>query len=154
MAITSHLVDLRDEARLRVVVAEADPEIVLHMAAQALVPRGYRLPVETWSVNVVGTVMLLEALHHRPALKAVIVVTSDKVYANDATSKNFGEGDRLGGDDPYSASKAAAELAVNAWRASFASTTSYEWAPRPLGSATLIRKSALPDQRPSKNVPW
>ena len=122
MRLKSHLADLRDEKSLRQAVAEADPEIVIHMAAQALVPRSYRLPVETWSVNVLGTIMLLDALVRRPALKAVIVVTSDKVYANDGTHGNSGfvESDRLGGDDPYSASKAACELAVSAWRASFA----------------------------------
>jgi len=122
--LKSHLGDLRDEKSLREAVAEADPEIVIHMAAQALVPRSYRFPVETWSVNVLGTIMLLDALRGRSSLKAVIVVTSDKVYANDGTAHGsaggFAEGDRLGGDDPYSASKAACELAVSAWRASFA----------------------------------
>jgi CDP-glucose 4,6-dehydratase len=122
--LKSRLADLRDGKSLREAVAESDPEIVIHMAAQALVPRSYRFPVETWSVNVLGTIMLLDALRDRSALKAVIVVTSDKVYANDGAARGdsggFVESDRLGGDDPYSASKAACELAVNAWRASFA----------------------------------
>lgn len=120
--IRSRIGDIRDWAAVREAVSHADPEIVLHMAAQALVPRAYREPLETWSSNVMGTVTLLEALRSRPGLKAIVVVTSDKVYANRAGAKPFRETDRLGGDDPYSASKAAAELAVGAWRASFAAS--------------------------------
>jgi len=111
--------DVRDRARVREVVSGCDPEIVLHMAAQALLPRAYRAPVETWSSNVVGTVTLLDELRDRAGLKAIVVVTSDKVYANRGRAEPFRETDRLGGDDPYSASKAATELAVAAWRASF-----------------------------------
>ena len=116
--IRSMIGDIRDGAAVREAVGRADPEVVLHMAAQALVPRGYREPVETWSSNVMGTVTVLDALRDRAALKAIVVVTSDKVYANRADATPFREGDRLGGDDPYSASKAAAELAVASWRAS------------------------------------
>jgi CDP-glucose 4,6-dehydratase len=112
--------DLRDPETVRGVVARSEPEIVLHMAAQALVPRGYREPVATWSSNVMGTVTLLDALRGRAGLKAIVVVTSDKVYANREGAQPFRESDPLGGDDPYSASKAATELAVASWRASFA----------------------------------
>jgi CDP-glucose 4,6-dehydratase len=119
MKLTSAIVDLRDEEAVRGVVAVADPEIVLHMAAQALVPESFSAPVATWATNVMGTVILLDALRGRSALQAVVVVTSDKVYAEGGTAA-FAETAPLGGDDPYSASKAAAELAVASWRRSFA----------------------------------
>jgi CDP-glucose 4,6-dehydratase len=111
--------DLRDSAAVRGAVETADPEIVIHMAAQALVRRSYREPVETFGTNVMGTVNLLAALANRTALRTILVVTSDKVYANDGTGRAFREDDPLGGDDPYSASKAAAELVVRSWRKSF-----------------------------------
>jgi CDP-glucose 4,6-dehydratase len=116
----SHVADIRDPAALARIVAEADPEVVFHLAAQSLVPEGYRAPVETFDVNVLGTVRLLAALAGRPGLRAVLVATSDKVYANADLGRAFAEGDPLGGDDPYSASKAACEIAVAGWRASFA----------------------------------
>jgi CDP-glucose 4,6-dehydratase len=112
--------DIRDPATVREAVARSDPEIVLHMAAQALVPRAYQAPLETWSSNVMGTVTVLDALRGRAGVKATVVVTSDKVYAHRGEARPFRETDPLGGDDPYSASKAATELAVAAWRASFA----------------------------------
>jgi CDP-glucose 4,6-dehydratase len=97
----------------------ADPEIVIHMAAQPLVRRSLASPIETFATNVQGTVHLLNALQDRPSLQAVLVVTSDKVYANAGAGRPFTEDDALGGKDPYSASKAAAELVVRAFAASF-----------------------------------
>ena len=91
-------------------VADVRPEIVIHMAAQALVRRSYRDPVDTIRTNVLGTAHLLDAIKRIDETKAVLVVTSDKVYANDEGGHAFTESDRLGGHDPYSASKAAAEL--------------------------------------------
>jgi CDP-glucose 4,6-dehydratase len=120
MRIASRLGDLRDREALRAAVVACDPEIVIHMAAQALLPKSYEQPVETWSSNLLGTVELLEALRGRPALRAILVVTSDKVYADDGAPRRHVEADRLGGEDPYSASKAAVELAVASWRHSFA----------------------------------
>ena len=117
--LVSHIGDLRDAALVRAAVEESDPEIVLHMAAQAFVRRSFREPVETFSTNVMGTAHLLAALRDRPLLRAVLVVTSDKVYENRETGKAFSEGDALGGDDPYSASKAATEILVQSWRRSF-----------------------------------
>jgi len=113
------IADLRDADAVRRVVEACDPEIVIHMAAQALVRRSYRDPVETFGTNVMGTVNLLAALAHRPSLRTILVVTSDKVYANDGTGRPFREDDPLGGDDPYSASKAATELVARSWRASY-----------------------------------
>ena len=115
----SHTVDLADLEGLHTVVSALRPEIVLHMAAQALVPDSYRDPAATWQTNVLGTINLLEALRGSEDLKAVLVVTSDKVYENPERGEPFTEGDRLGGADPYSSSKAATEIAVASWRDSF-----------------------------------
>ncbi len=119
-AIQSHFVDIRERNALARVIAEAAPEVVFHLAAQSLVPVGYRAPVETFDTNVLGTLHVLAAVAKAPAPRAVLVATSDKVYANTDSGRAFIETDRLGGDDPYSASKAACELAVAAWRSSAA----------------------------------
>ncbi len=112
--IDSSIADIRDREPIAAIVAEADPEIVLHMAAQPLVRRGVCEPVETFATNVLGTVHLLEALRHRAELKAVLVVTTDKVYENHESGQPFAEDDPLGGHEPYGASKAATEIAVAA----------------------------------------
>ncbi len=102
--------DIRDLDAVRRAAAAADPEIVLHMAAQPLVRRSIREPVETFAANVMGTAHVLEALRDCARLKAVLIVTTDKVYENAETGRSFRESDPLGGHDPYSASKAAAEI--------------------------------------------
>ncbi|MCE7030806.1 CDP-glucose 4,6-dehydratase [Jiella avicenniae] len=119
---THHLGDVRNLGAMERLVAMAQPEIVFHLAAEALVRRSYDDPVGTFSTNVMGTVNLLQALRHARELRAVVVVTTDKVYANDEAGRPFEEADRLGGKDPYSASKAAAELVVDSFRASFFSS--------------------------------
>jgi CDP-glucose 4,6-dehydratase len=108
---------MRDAAAVAAVVAKARPQIVLHLAAQALLPRSLTEPVETFATNLSGTVHLLDALRLVEELQAVLIVTSDKVYAE--SSHAHAEGDPLGGDDPYSASKAACELATEAMARSF-----------------------------------
>lgn len=97
----------------------ADPQVVIHMAAQALVRPGYRDPVGTFASNVMGTVHVLEAARQLSELEAVVVVTSDKVYENHEEGRPFAEGDRLGGKDPYSNSKACAELVTQCYRDSY-----------------------------------
>lgn len=114
-----YLHDIRDGDALAAAIRQCDPEIILHMAAQPLVRESYRSPVETFDVNLMGTVRLLEAARAAPALKAIVVVTTDKVYRNDESGHHFSEGAVLGGHDPYSGSKAACELAVATWRDSF-----------------------------------
>ena len=111
--------DLRDLHALEQVVAEAQPEVVIHLAAQPLVRLSYRDPLGTWSTNVQGSLHLLEALKPLRHHCAVVMVTTDKVYANQEWDYGYREEDRLGGHDPYSASKAAAELAIASWRSSF-----------------------------------
>ncbi|MFM7344658.1 MAG: CDP-glucose 4,6-dehydratase [Tagaea sp.] len=111
--------DIRDAHLMRDVVAGFEPEIAIHMAAQALVLPAYADPAGTFATNVTGTANVLDALRHAKNLTHALVVTSDKVYANDGSGRAFVETDRLGGHDPYSASKAAAELVVESFRASY-----------------------------------
>jgi CDP-glucose 4,6-dehydratase len=118
-SLQSRYGDIRNLDTVRSAVQEARPTVAIHLAAQPLVRRSYREPVETFATNVMGTVHVLEALRDSPQTKAVLVVTTDKVYANKDDGRVFVEDDRLGGGDPYSASKAGAELAVQSWVASF-----------------------------------
>ena len=111
--------DIRDFDRLRGVIRVARPEIVIHMAAQPLVRSSYADPIETYSVNVVGTVTLLEAIRRAGGVRAVVSVTSDKCYENREWAWGYRESDPMGGFDPYSSSKGCAELATAAMRASF-----------------------------------
>ncbi|RXH29812.1 CDP-glucose 4,6-dehydratase [Bradyrhizobium nanningense] len=121
--IEHRLADIRDLATLRAAMAEAKPDIVIHMAAQALVRPSYEEPVETFAANVMGTVHVLEAARHLRSVRVILNVTSDKCYENKGISGPFGEGDRLGGDDPYSNSKACAELVTHSYRHSFFNTS-------------------------------
>jgi CDP-glucose 4,6-dehydratase len=111
--------DIRDAARLAKIVAEFAPQIVIHMAAQALVLPSLADPVDTFATNVTGTASVLDACRKTQSVERILVVTSDKVYANDGGGRAFVESDRLGGHDPYSASKAACELVVDSFRASY-----------------------------------
>ncbi|MCG8512382.1 MAG: CDP-glucose 4,6-dehydratase, partial [Rhodospirillales bacterium] len=111
--------DLRDLDAVKCAVARADPQIILHLAAQALVRPGYRDPIGTFASNVMGTANLFEAARSLDGLEAVVVVTSDKVYENEEQGRPFIETDRLGGKDPYSSSKACAELVTRCYRDSF-----------------------------------
>ena len=111
--------DIRDADRLRRVIHRERPEVIIHLAAQALVPRSYQDPKETFDVNVAGTVNVLEALREAPGVRVLINVTSDKCYEDRGWGAAFQEEDSLGGRDPYSASKACAELITAAYRRSF-----------------------------------
>ena len=113
------ILDIRDAAALRAHVIKSRPEIILHLAAQPLVRLSYREPAETFATNVQGTVNLLDAVRLADFPCSVVVVTSDKCYANDGRARAFREDDPLGGHDPYSASKGAAEIVVASYRDSF-----------------------------------
>ncbi len=115
----STLGDIRDGAKLEAAMAAAEPEIVLHLAAQALVRPARAEPVETFSTNVVGTAQVLEAVRRTPGVKACVVVTSDKVYDNVEWAWAYRETDRLGGKEPYGASKACTEIVVESYRSSY-----------------------------------
>ena len=111
--------DIRDAAALTAALVAADPEIVIHMAAQPLVRASYQAPAETYAANVMGTVHLLEACRAAPRVRSIVAVTTDKCYENVGWTWGYRENDRLGGADPYSNSKACAELVVDAYRQSF-----------------------------------
>jgi CDP-glucose 4,6-dehydratase len=111
--------DIRDASRVRDALGAADPQIVIHMAAQALVRESYRDPLATYATNVLGTAILLQACRELEHLECVLIVTSDKVYENHGEGRPFVETDRLGGHDPYSNSKACAELLTASFRESF-----------------------------------
>ncbi|MDN3921590.1 CDP-glucose 4,6-dehydratase [Roseateles violae] len=113
------LVDLRDAAAVRQALQRFEPEIVFHLAAQPLVRRSYREPEPTFATNVMGLVHLLEAVRATPSVRAVLNATTDKCYLNRHTSRGYREDDALGGHDPYSASKACAEIVSASYRASF-----------------------------------
>lgn len=119
MPVDSRYIDVRDAGALREAVAQARPEIVFHLAAQSLVRRSYRQPLDTWATNVLGTANLLEACRGVPGLRAIVVVTTDKCYENREWPWGYREIDPLGGHDPYSASKAGAELVACSFRSSF-----------------------------------
>jgi CDP-glucose 4,6-dehydratase len=111
--------DVRNRASLRDAVKKGRPEIVFHLAAQPLVRASYELPVETFETNVLGTVNLLDALRTQDSVRAVVVVTTDKCYENREWWWPYREKDALGGHDPYSSSKACAEIATSAYYRSF-----------------------------------
>ena len=111
--------DVGDSEAVAALVASSRPEVVLHLAAQPLVRRSYAEPVATWQTNVMGTIHVLEALRPLTHLCAVVLITTDKVYRNNEWLYGYRENDPLGGHDPYSSSKAAAELAIASWRASY-----------------------------------
>ncbi|MCP9439971.1 MAG: CDP-glucose 4,6-dehydratase [Nitrospira sp.] len=111
--------DIRSRDALTSIVKAVRPEIVFHLAAQSLVRVGYRMPAETIEINVMGTAHVLEALRAVEAVRVAVLATTDKVYRNLDRRQPYREDDPLGGDDPYSASKAAAELIVESYRRSF-----------------------------------
>ena len=111
--------DVRDLPALRAAAIAAQPEIVLHLAAQSLVLASYEAPLDTFATNVMGTANLLQVAREVPSVRAVVVVTSDKVYRNREWTWGYRENDELGGRDPYSSSKACAEMVCASFRASF-----------------------------------
>lgn len=118
-AVDSVIADIRDREKLNTVVKEFRPDYIFHLAAQPLVLRSYREPLYTFEVNVNGTAHVLEALRGVDHACTVVVITTDKVYENNETGQAYSEADKLGGYDPYSASKAAAEIVVSSYRNSF-----------------------------------
>lgn len=111
--------DIRDSEVIKKVIDSIQPEIVFHLAAQPLVRRSYRDPLETWSTNVMGTANVFEACRHQPSVRAIVAITTDKCYQNNEWEWGYRENDRLGGHDPYSASKAGSELVAASYRSAF-----------------------------------
>ncbi|PYU08342.1 MAG: CDP-glucose 4,6-dehydratase [Acidobacteria bacterium] len=118
--------DIRDFSGLKTALADARPEVIIHMAAQSVVRRGYEDPVETYSSNVMGTVNLLEAVRQLKLPAVIVNVTSDKCYANREWVWGYREDEPMGGRDPYSSSKGCAELVTTAYRESFFPAATFE----------------------------
>ena len=134
-SLKSFYSDIRDLSKLKKCIEECQPEIVFHLAAQSLVLKSYEDPLETWQVNVQGSLNLLEALKSVNNFCSVILVTTDKVYKNKSLDIGYKENDELGGYDPYSASKAASEIAISSWKSSFCGKESFQTSN--LGIATV-----------------
>jgi len=123
--VTTIIGDVRDHDNLVKAIGENKPEIIIHMAAQPLVRDSYKNPVETYAINVMGTVNLMDALRLNPGIKAVVNVTTDKCYENREWVWGYRENEPMGGFDPYSNSKGCSELATSAFRNSFFNPTDY-----------------------------
>ena len=119
LKMREHMVDICDQTAVKKIVEHTQPDIVFHLAAQALVRSSYADPLATWATNVQGTAHVLDACRASPRVRAILAVTTDKCYENQEWLWGYRENDRLGGHDPYSASKAAAELVVASYRKSF-----------------------------------
>lgn len=122
----TYIEDIKDLSRLKKSLEEVQPEIILHLAAQALVIEGYENPVDTYMTNVMGTVHVLEAARNVSSVKAIVNVTTDKCYENREWVWSYRENDRLGGFDPYSNSKACSELVTSAYINSFYPISEYK----------------------------
>lgn len=124
--IDSITADIRDVEQLSQIFKRFQPEIVFHLAAQPLVRLSYQIPVETFDVNVLGTVKVLEACRQNPVVRAAVIITSDKCYENREQDEPYRESDPVGGYDPYSASKGCAELVTASYRNSFFNPSTYD----------------------------
>jgi len=124
--ITSFIGDIRNLDYLQEMMQKVQPEIVIHMAAQPLVRDSYKIPVETYAINVMGTVHVLEACRNTPSVKAIVNVTTDKCYENKEWHWGYRENEPMGGYDPYSNSKGCSELVTSAYRNSYFNPATYK----------------------------
>jgi CDP-glucose 4,6-dehydratase len=137
--------DVRDRAAVEAAVRGARPDVVLHLAAQPLVRRAWREPLDAFAINALGTAHVLDAVRAHAEDAAVVVVTTDKVYADPDSGRRFREGDPLGGKDPYSASKAAAELVAAAYRDSYGLRIATARAGNVIGGGDWAEDRILPE---------
>jgi len=160
--------DIRDLKKVRDAFQSVAPDFVVHLAAQAIVMEGYRDPVGTYETNVFGTLNILRAIDEAPSVKGALIITTDKVYSNDESGRFFVESDALGGSDPYSNSKAMADLLAQEWMArpaavpaavlragnviGFGDTSPHRLIPDLIGAA--ISKSPVVLRRPDAVRPW
>jgi len=168
-----HIGDIRDATSVKAIVERTKPDVVFHLAAQPLVRRSYLQPVETWNTNVMGTIHVLEALKQCTHPCAAVFITTDKCYENREWNYGYRENDPLGGHDPYSSSKAAAELAIASWRKSFFKASSSfvaiasaragnvigggDWAEDrivPDAMRSLSKRQPIPVRNPLATRPW
>lgn len=117
--------DIRDGEQMKQIFAKYQPEIVFHLAAQPLVRLSYDIPVETYEANVMGTIHVMEAIRATESVKVGVMITTDKCYENKEQIWGYRENEPMGGYDPYSSSKGAAEIAINSWRRSFFNPADY-----------------------------
>lgn len=117
--------DIRDGERIKKIFSEYQPEIIFHLAAQPLVRLSYEIPVETYETNVMGTINIMEAIRDTDSVKVGVMITTDKCYENKEQIWGYRENEPMGGYDPYSSSKGAAEIAINSWRRSFFNPEDY-----------------------------
>lgn len=117
--------DIRDADAMKNIMAEYHPEIVFHLAAQPLVRLSYEIPAETYEVNVMGTINIMEAIRCTPSVRVAVMITTDKCYDNNEQTEGYVETDPFGGYDPYSSSKGACEIAIQSWRRSFFNPEDY-----------------------------
>ena len=163
--------DIRDYKKLKKIVKSFNPQIVFHLAAQPIIFQSYKDPVSTININAAGTLNVLDILRDIKTIKSIVCVTSDKCYANNNSVKGFVETDRLGGSDPYSASKASAEIVINAYRESYFKNKKVgiasaragnvigggDWSPDRLIPDTinsLINNKSIYLRNPGFNRPW
>jgi CDP-glucose 4,6-dehydratase len=143
--LTNHAVDIRDFAAVQQVFQAEQPEVVFHLAAQPLVRKSYREPVETFATNVQGTVHVLEAARQTSSVQSVVVVTSDKCYENREWSWGYRENEAMGGHDPYSASKGCAEIVTSAFRRSYGGRLASVRAGNVIGGGDWSEDRLVPD---------
>jgi CDP-glucose 4,6-dehydratase len=143
--VKSIIDDVRDLNALKKAMLAAKPEIVFHLAAQPIVRESYKVPVETFSTNVMGTVNILEAAKACPSVKAIVNVTTDKVYENVGKRQGYKEGEPLGGHDPYSTSKACSELVSQAYRRSYHLNVATARAGNVIGGGDWAEDRLVPD---------
>ncbi len=132
---TSVIADIRDKEKLSRAILSFQPDYIFHLASQPLVRRSYEIPAETFEINVAGTANLLESLKSLPNKCAAVIVTTDKVYANNKQQLPYSENDELGGNDPYSASKVCMEIIVHSFRNSFLRIEHYPMHQKAIASA-------------------
>ncbi len=118
--------DIRDGERMKQIFSEYQPEIVFHLAAQPLVRLSYEEPVDTWQTNVIGSINIMESVRQTDSVKVAVMITTDKCYENREQNHAYREDEPMGGFDPYSSSKGAAEIAISSWRRSFMNPCDYE----------------------------
>ena len=145
--------DIRNMTCLKSEILSFEPDYIFHLAAQPLVRRSYKIPSETFEVNVIGTSNLLEAVTHLTNPCQVIIVTTDKVYENKELDVQYAENDILGGCDPYSASKACAELVLSSFRNSFFNIENFESHKKSIASARAGNVIGGGDQNEDRLVP-
>jgi len=138
--------DIREPKKLESYFKDVNPDVVIHLAAQALVRESYKNPIDTFETNVIGTINVLKASHQISDLKAQLIITTDKVYKNISKTAGYLETDALGGQDPYSASKAMADIAAQSWISSFKNPpTAIARAGNVIGGGDVCADRLIPD---------